>query len=224
MRRSHFSLLCCAWAALGSSCAVDVEQRIRSCTSASPCGDGKVCVDGWCVAPDVPADALGACEASAVLDAENLIGNPDLERDATGWAGLQASVERIAASGLPARNALRVSAPAGTKTEFGLNDSPSWVPHAPKAGARYCFAAWVRAESSTSKVEIDLKEYDSGDVLLGAITSPGGTLSPSWKRLRVEYVNLAADSFIDLHARVLTPQSASETFEVTHLSLKVAPP
>ncbi len=217
-RSPSLSLLLCA--ALLGGCAVEVEERVRGCTSTVPCSGERVCLDGLCVNPSQQVGASGPCEAPALLDAPNLIGNGDFDADGlTGWGTVNGTLAKVAST-LPGGFAVRVQ--GLDDQEYALNDSPSWLQD-PPAGLRYCWAAFVRAESATSVVELQVKEYSSSGSRLGeaAVTTP---LSQTWQRVRVEYVSVGAPGgFLDLHVRVNNPGKAGESFDVDHTRLRIAP-
>lgn len=208
------------WVLALGGCSVEVDERVRLCTAESPCAEGRACVDGYCVSPAQQLDAPGPCEA-AEPTATNIIGNGDFDVDLMGWDGIDAELSRVPSS-LPGGFAVRVTMTRSTLGEFELNDSPTWL-HDPVADTRYCWAGWIRSESSTSVGQIDLIEYDSGGATLEKQTRQT-PLSTGWQRLRIEYVaHGAPGGILDLHARITQPKQLNETFDVDHVALWVAP-
>lgn len=206
-------------ALLACGCAVEVQERVRGCTSTTACAAGRVCLDGLCVEPTQQVGASGPCESSALLDTPSLIGNGDFDQDLTGWNAINATLSKVSST-LPGGFAVRVQ--AVDSGEFLLNDSPSWL-QSPPAGVRYCWAAFVRSESSTSEVQLHVREYSSSGSRLGELFA-STRLSQTWQRLRLEYVSVGApDGFLDLHARIDTPEQAGESFDLDHTTLRVAP-
>jgi PKD repeat protein len=150
---------------------------------------------------------------------DNQVGNPSFETDTKGWGTYGGSTIQRVAGGLEGAFALEVRGPASTAT-FGINDSPNWVAKTLAAGTPYSFSAWVRAEASTGRVRLRVREYLNG-VQVGATTySPFVPLTSAWQLLSAGHVAQAAGSTLDV--QILDyPVAPGEVFQVDNIFIFV---
>jgi PKD repeat protein len=152
----------------------------------------------------------------------NLVGNPSFESDTSGWKAYgSATIQRIA-GGVDGAFALEVRGPAST-SQFGIDDSPSWVATTPAAGTRYRFTAWVRSEQNSGEARLRVREYPSGTQVGVTTRSAPVVLSPAWQMLTVDYVAQAAGSRLDVHVLDYVPVTTSEVFQVDTIAIHIIP-
>jgi len=151
--------------------------------------------------------------APAPVDTTNLCANPSFEASTTGWAGYHGAtvVRTVVAGAVHGAAVASVIGPA-TVIDFGLDDSPAVV-RSTVAGSSYTFSAWVRADASTAKADLQLREYAGSTKVGSTIVAPAVNLSPTWQRLAGTITAGRAGSSIDFQVRV-TPTRASEAFQV----------
>jgi parallel beta-helix repeat protein len=173
----------------------------------------------------VTDDEGGTASTSQVItvNSSNLVGNPSFEADTSGWKpypGSDTVMQRVP-GGQDGAFALEVRGPA-TTAPFGINDSPNWVAKTAAAGTRYRFSAWVRAEASTGRARIRVREYLNGGQVGTTTYSPFVPLTPAWQLLTVDYVTQAASSTLDV--QVLDyPVTTGEVFQTDSIVIEVVP-
>ena len=172
------------------------------------------------------ANALAATASTQITVADasvvNLIGNPSFETATSGWnvsgTGTLARVEGGHAGGWSARLT------AGSTSEFGLNDSPSWITSTAAAGTRYRYTAWVRAAGSVNggRARLKVRIYRSGTQVGSTIYSTTPTLTPSWQPLTVDVLSQGAGDALDIQVLDL-PLASGESFLVDNVSIVIVP-
>ena len=128
----------------------------------------------------------------------NLITNGSFENDLSGWNGYgKASLARLSADAHEGGFSVQVTGPTPGGSDFGLNDSPSWITDSGPAGTRYEVSAWVRSSSSTSPVRLRIREYKNGVRVGSRQYSATQSLTSEWKKISMEYVSRATGSSFD---------------------------
>jgi hypothetical protein len=194
----------CGLALCGCFVVID-EGPGRSCDQTHGCERGRLCVDQRCVDP------------GSVVD-----GGPAV--DVVGWTAspdTQTSAARTQGGSLGSW-ALTLTSGAGS-TNFGINDSPSWVAATPGPGVRYCFEAQLRSTSLTKQSFLYLREYSPSAQNLAELRAYL-SLTPEWQRVAVELsTSGAAGSSLNLQILVRS-EAAGESFEVDDISIRATPP
>lgn len=171
-------------------------------------------------------DALGAADpipetrVITVIGDSNHVGNPSFETDTTGWAAYGGATIRRASGGADGAYACEARGPSNLG-DFGINDSPSWVPQT-VAGAHYRVTALVRSVSGRGEAHLLVREY-LGGVLAGPSATASSTLSPSWNALSIDYMAQRNGSTLDLQI-LDSPAAAGEAFLVDAVTIQVSPP
>src|SRR6185369_1171390 len=137
----------------------------------------------------------------------NLVGNPGFETNTTGWkpSGSNVVLQRVAGgvSGGWAGSIKNSGASASSST---LKDSPNWV--VKTAAGLYVISAWVRSDTTTNPVQIQIREYRSGTKVGSAQKSV--MLSPGWQLVSFTYAAAApGSSTFDLTVSAKLPAGAS---------------
>ncbi len=110
----------------------------------------------------------------------------------------------------------------GSTAEFGLNDSPAWLPDTGPAGTHYRVTAWVRSDAGHGTARIRVRDYFN-DVNQQTVFSPVKTLSPAWQQLVLDIFTLKAHSLWDLQV-LDQPTVAREAFQADDLMIEVLTP
>ncbi len=166
---------------------------------------------------------IASASATAIVDTvgsgTNLVGNPSFESSTTGWGGQDGGTISRVAGGFDAGFAVQVVG-AATTAKFGLNDSPNWVALTPSVGTTYLLSAWVQSSTAVGLAQIRVREYLAGVQRGSTILSTGVVLSPTWKKVTLTYVAVAAGSTIDVQV-LDTPVSVSEVFRVDNIAIRI---
>jgi hypothetical protein len=167
--------------------------------------------------------ASSATTSIVVMDPNaNLAGNPSFESGTTGWSAVQAASIARVSGGHDGSFALRVGASNGHAAQFGVTDSPDWVAFVPFAGATHRFTAWVRSSSATSAARLQVREFLGGSQQGATTLSPAVTLTPSWQKLTVDRVTVAAGSTLDFQV-LEQPVVRREEFDLDDVSIRILP-
>lgn len=147
----------------------------------------------------------------------NYVANPSFEGGTSGWNSYAGAVLQRVAGGFEGLWAMQVTG-GSALTSFGLNDSPNWVSSTSAAGARYRFSAWVRSETATGAVRLQVREYQGGIKVGPNTVSAPVTLTPAWQLVTVDHIAQVAGTTLDFQVYD-APVTANETFLVDHLGI-----
>ena len=151
----------------------------------------------------------------------NLVGNPSFEASMTNWNGNGGATLSRASGGYDGVWACKVQGPAST-ADFGLNDSPNWLPSV-TGGTRYRFSAWVKAAVGAGGARFKVREYYSGTQVGATAYSTTLTLSSNWQYLTVDFVAQQTGSTLDMQV-LDQPSAASESFFVDFVAIVIVAP
>jgi len=128
---------------------------------------------------------------------QNLASNGSFETNTDGWAALNgASLQRVP-GGHDGSFALLVTSPGLSPGAYGVSDDPDAVQHSLRAGARYHYRAWVRAEAGVAAVTLRVRESTNNRI--GAwVESQAVALSPSWAALDLDVTTSFTGSDLDM--------------------------
>jgi parallel beta-helix repeat protein len=148
----------------------------------------------------------------------NLVGNPSVESNTTGWGGYSGGVIQRVFGGFDGSWGLQTTGDSTSTVSFGCNDAPNWIGTVPAVNMVYRFTAWVRSQSHTGTAKIQVREY-TGAIKVGNLYSNGVTLSPTWQFLTVDYLTVATGSTLDFQV-VDFPLVTREVFIADNIGIR----
>ncbi|MGA9524210.1 MAG: hypothetical protein WBV82_22330 [Myxococcaceae bacterium] len=123
------------------------------CSVSEPCGEGRVCQEGACIAGEGAPDGGGTCRDTSNRAAPNVLENPGFECGIEGWDVLfegQGKFTRETAVTRSGQGAARLTATSSGTTQFvQLAGTRDVVP-----GSVWCASAWMRGTASDGRLTI----------------------------------------------------------------------
>jgi PKD repeat protein len=178
--------------------------------------------DSLALADPTPATrVITVATISGGTGGQNLVGNPSFEVNTNGWSAYGSATITRVAGGQDGAFCLEMRGPSST-SEFGLNDTPSWVTNTGAAGTTFRISAFVRSNAAHGTAKIRIREYLNGTQTGSTIYSAGVPLSAAWQILSRDYVTTRAGSSIDV--QILDyPVASGEIFQTDTVSIQTVP-
>lgn len=143
--------------------------------------------DGSCQDNGSVCSASDTGTIAAPSPAYQWVGNPSVETDMTGWAGLYGAskyvtVTRDNGAAHSGSYSIKVTGLTGASNlTSGFNDSPRWVQKT-VAGTTYTQSAWVDATFAGQKIAMRLKEWNGSTLVTDKLVTFTAA-APGWQQL-----------------------------------------
>ncbi|MDX6452930.1 MAG: hypothetical protein QOH16_2979 [Gaiellaceae bacterium] len=165
--------------------------------------------------------AVGADSAAPAASKRQLLSNRGFEHSVRGWAGWNASLQRVshAAAGRYAARITMADRASGRPLAFALSPTPKQV-EATTAGATYAATAKVRSNRGTRTICLRIREWDGANVLGSKVACVSA--GSAWTAVGpVSYI-AAGNHPLDAYVYIQNPRP-HDSFDADALSLTVSP-
>jgi Carbohydrate binding domain/Purple acid Phosphatase, N-terminal domain len=117
------------------------------------------------------------------------VGNPSIETDLTGWAGVYSSASRTTrvAGGYDGSYSLRSQNGTSATANIGVVSKPNWLVNGSVAGLTYTSSVWVSTDRG-EKVTLLVKELSPSNAVVASTTKVVTTTSTAWTQLSMPVV------------------------------------